>query len=76
MATKVECPNCGAPVPWRSDSPWRPFCSERCRLIDLGDWAGERHVIPGKLPLGDAATAREQSDQRDLDPRGPGNSDG
>ena len=26
---------------------WRPFCSERCKLIDLGDWAAERHVIGG-----------------------------
>ncbi|KAF0808944.1 DNA gyrase inhibitor [Alcanivorax sp. S71-1-4] len=33
---------------WRSDNPWRPFCSERCKLIDLGDWAAERHAIPAE----------------------------
>jgi len=34
-------------VEWNANSPWRPFCSERCKLIDLGAWASERHVIPG-----------------------------
>jgi endogenous inhibitor of DNA gyrase (YacG/DUF329 family) len=42
----VECPTCKAPVQWTKDSPWRPFCSERCRLIDLGDWLEERNRIP------------------------------
>ena len=27
---------------------WRPFCSERCKLMDLGAWASERHAIPGE----------------------------
>lgn len=34
----VRCPTCGKPVPWTSESRWRPFCSRRCRLIDLGEW--------------------------------------
>lgn len=42
-----RCPQCRKPVQWRSDNAWRPFCSERCKLIDLGDWAAERHAIPG-----------------------------
>jgi hypothetical protein len=42
------CPQCRKPVQWRSDNAWRPFCSERCKLIDLGDWAAERHSIPGE----------------------------
>lgn len=32
----VECPTCGAPVEWKSDNKYRPFCSDRCKLIDLG----------------------------------------
>ncbi|HYM34485.1 MAG TPA: DNA gyrase inhibitor YacG [Steroidobacteraceae bacterium] len=40
------CPTCNRPVEWNASSPWRPFCSERCKLIDLGAWASERHVIP------------------------------
>ena len=46
----VACPQCRKPVQWRADNPWRPFCSERCKLIDLGDWAAERHAIPGEPP--------------------------
>jgi endogenous inhibitor of DNA gyrase (YacG/DUF329 family) len=42
----VECPHCGKPVLWTEASKWRPFCSDRCRLIDLGDWLAEKHAIP------------------------------
>ncbi|UPQ81984.1 DNA gyrase inhibitor YacG [Pseudomonas knackmussii] len=45
--TVVECPTCGAAVVWSVNSPNRPFCSERCKLIDLGAWASEEHAIPG-----------------------------
>ena len=45
MPKTVACPNCGNPVPWTPESEWRPFCSERCRLIDLGEWLEERHRI-------------------------------
>ena len=41
------CPQCRKPSRW-DDNPWRPFCSERCKLIDLGDWASERHAITGE----------------------------
>jgi uncharacterized protein len=43
----VRCPTCGRPVEWNERSPWRPFCSERCKLMDLGAWAAEKHSIPG-----------------------------
>jgi len=33
-------------IDW-ADAPFRPFCSERCRLIDLGAWLAEKHTIPG-----------------------------
>ncbi|CUB04916.1 MAG: DNA gyrase inhibitor YacG [Tepidiphilus sp.] len=41
----VSCPTCGKPVPWTPESRWRPFCSERCKLIDLGAWADERYRL-------------------------------
>lgn len=44
----VACPTCGKAVPWSEASPWRPFCSERCRLIDLGEWLEEGRRIPGE----------------------------
>jgi len=33
-------------VPWTPQSRWRPFCSERCKTLDLGAWAAERYRIP------------------------------
>jgi endogenous inhibitor of DNA gyrase (YacG/DUF329 family) len=44
----VPCPTCRATVEWSQDSPWRPFCSERCKLIDLGAWVSEQRAIPGE----------------------------
>jgi len=45
---KVKCPTCGVQVNWNADeSPFRPFCSDRCRLIDLGAWASEDYQVPG-----------------------------
>ncbi|MBT8136668.1 MAG: DNA gyrase inhibitor YacG [Gammaproteobacteria bacterium] len=41
----VACPTCRASVTWSSAARWRPFCSERCRLIDLGEWFNEEHRI-------------------------------
>lgn len=42
---EVPCPNCGEPVPWNEGSVWRPFCSKRCRLVDLGAWFNEERAI-------------------------------
>ena len=44
----VKCPRCGKRVPWESN-PYRPFCSERCKLIDLGMWASEAYRIAESL---------------------------
>jgi len=43
----VACPRCGNHHEWNGN-PYRPFCSERCKLIDLGAWLDERHGIPGE----------------------------
>ena len=47
MVKTVNCPQCGKAIPWQEDQIWKPFCSERCKLIDLGDWASESHRIAG-----------------------------
>jgi len=47
MSTLVNCPNCKKEVIWNNESINRPFCSERCRLQDLGAWFMEEHVING-----------------------------
>lgn len=43
----VPCPTCGASVKWSTTNKFRPFCSERCKLIDFGAWADEQHKIAG-----------------------------
>ena len=43
----VKCPACGGDSLYSSANRYRPFCSERCKLIDLGAWAAEQHAIPG-----------------------------
>lgn len=42
----VKCPTCQKEVLMTPDYPNRPFCSKRCQLIDLGEWASENHRIP------------------------------
>ncbi|MFD2164963.1 DNA gyrase inhibitor YacG [Thalassotalea euphylliae] len=49
MSLKVNCPTCEKTVVWQSENEYRPFCSERCKLIDLGDWAEENHKISQPL---------------------------
>lgn len=46
MAAVVKCPTCGVAVEWLPTNLFRPFCSERCKQIDLGAWASERYTIP------------------------------
>ncbi|EGG98861.1 zinc-binding protein [gamma proteobacterium IMCC2047] len=43
----VACPTCKKSTAWSNDNPNRPFCCERCKLIDLGAWANEENSIPG-----------------------------
>lgn len=43
----IACPQCGKKDTWKKENEFRPFCSERCKLIDLGDWADEKYHVPG-----------------------------
>jgi uncharacterized protein len=54
-----RCPTCHEPAAW-TGNPFRPFCSERCRLIDLGAWITERYRVAGD-ELGDAADDSDES---------------
>jgi len=49
----VKCPNCGKKVAWTEQQRFKPFCSERCKLIDFGEWADEKKNIPGESALPD-----------------------
>ena len=45
---QVSCPRCGRPAVFAPENKWRPFCSERCRTIDLGNWGNERYRVPAE----------------------------
>ena len=62
-AANLRCPTCKNPV--KSKDPEFPFCSERCRLIDLGKWASGAYVISS--PLTDASEAIEEETPRGSD---------
>lgn len=49
----VNCPNCQQQIEWKEENKFRPFCSERCKLIDFGEWATEKHSIAGQAVLPD-----------------------
>ncbi len=45
QASVVTCPQCGKEHQWDISNRFRPFCSERCKLIDLGKWANEDYRV-------------------------------
>jgi endogenous inhibitor of DNA gyrase (YacG/DUF329 family) len=60
----VKCPQCKADVPWTPASKWRPFCSERCKTIDLGAWASERYRIETREMPEVCAGAERHDDEK------------
>jgi hypothetical protein len=60
----VKCPTCRREIDW-ANSPYRPFCSERCKLIDLGAWLSEKHVIPGEPAPGENGSTDDEHPPRD-----------
>jgi endogenous inhibitor of DNA gyrase (YacG/DUF329 family) len=53
---RVKCPTCGRETEW-AESEYRPFCSDRCRLIDLGAWFTENRGIAGENAAPDTIDA-------------------
>ena len=64
MTLEVACPQCQKIVVWQSSSEFRPFCSKKCQLIDLGEWAEEEKSIPGAPDLSDADGWSEDMEQK------------
>jgi endogenous inhibitor of DNA gyrase (YacG/DUF329 family) len=61
---KIDCPICKNATTWE-ENPWRPFCSERCKLIDLGKWVSEEYSIDGgtlggEVPSSDAPSPEDK----------------
>ena len=44
----VKCPSCKVSIEYSLENKFRPFCSERCKILDLGDWASQNFRIPGE----------------------------
>ncbi len=63
MDRKLKCPNCGAETRAEGNR-YRPFCSRRCKLIDLGAWLGEEYTISSPITERDVSiqTQREEGD--------------
>ena len=45
---QIPCPRCGRPAEFAPQNKWRPFCSERCKTVDLGNWGNERYRVPAR----------------------------
>jgi len=68
MPRVVACPRCGATVEWTPSARWRPFCSERCKMIDLGAWASEAYRVPvAEAPDPDDRETAPDAGPRDRD---------
>ena len=61
----VKCPRCGKETAYDKENPARPFCSERCKLLDLGQWASENYRVPVS---GDAVPDDERSSSQGQEP--------
>ena len=58
---QAKCPTCGRLVDWNPANTHRPFCSERCKLIDLGAWLAEEHRVAGEeMPPTDEVPPTEE----------------
>lgn len=62
----MNCPICRKPTEWK-DNPFRPFCSERCQLLDLGRWVEGDYRVPGEVVSEDQPELRPGIDELDLD---------
>ena len=60
---KITCPTCGKQNTWHAENSFKPFCSDRCKLIDLGEWASDTRKIPGSS----IATDRPMTIHNELD---------
>jgi uncharacterized protein len=59
----MKCPTCGKPIQWKSNQ-YRPFCSERCQLVDLGRWVEGEYRMPGEsLPNEQTETPGGESEK-------------
>jgi uncharacterized protein len=61
---RVRCPTCQRELVWTDAFPFRPFCSERCKMVDLGAWFAEERVIAGEDTAAAHSNATHDAPQR------------
>jgi len=61
---QIICPICKKKTTWE-ENPWRPFCSERCKLIDLGKWASGDYKIPGEKTEKSEEEEKKKAESKD-----------
>ncbi|HEX4926268.1 MAG TPA: DNA gyrase inhibitor YacG [Bdellovibrionales bacterium] len=62
----VKCPTCRKDTNYEAN-PHRPFCSERCRLLDLGAWAQEKYAVPAEEQTPQKTTGESERGPEDED---------
>jgi endogenous inhibitor of DNA gyrase (YacG/DUF329 family) len=68
MPREVKCPRCGKPALFAPENKYRPFCSERCKTIDFGDWADGKYSIPlGEDKPSSSETKEKGTHEDDID---------
>ena len=67
MKKKIKCPHCGTQTEYSEANEFRPFCSERCQLIDFGKWSEEEFRVPDR---------ENSAPQSDVDHGNPGDFEG
>lgn len=63
---QAHCPICKRPTDSATDSDF-PFCSERCRVTDLGNWASEKYKVPSQPAIDESESENPQTPPRDED---------
>ncbi|TRY30608.1 DNA gyrase inhibitor YacG [Aliiglaciecola sp. M165] len=64
---QVDCPTCKTKVEWHNKNEFRPFCSKRCQLIDLGEWSNESHVISEQSKSDPDLTEKPEIDVEEIE---------
>ena len=59
----MKCPTCGKSIEWK-DNPFRPFCSERCQLVDLGKWVEGEYRVPGEALPNEQEQTQDAENQK------------
>jgi endogenous inhibitor of DNA gyrase (YacG/DUF329 family) len=68
MKKNVVCPTCRKSSSFDPSNVYRPFCSERCQILDLGAWADEKYAIPAQESEISSVNENQNSNDLDHDP--------